>query len=348
MKRRPSLVPVLLVAVAACSGEGASPAEETTVQAAVAAGCPVRGSNGDGDAIDDGVEQCLLERYAPVAFLPLNKDWTRPANVDWFLARSTLRFHHNNCPDCSIIPSGPGQAALGQQSHQHRGGFLCRHSGTRYPSGSGDPVPGQQFFLQVLDDRDHAGPGNPADWRVYGHVYRNVLGGIDVQYWLFFAYNDNFAGFNHEGDWESVAVRLRGDGSVESAFYCEHGNCHRKEPWQVGWYRGTHPQVWIADGSHAAYESEAECDRLLFSEGGPDSCETSDDFRWFTWAGGRGNERGLQGGGVTNLGERGLPLDGQAFLHFNGRWGEIGVSDDTSGPIGPAYKDKWELGWNGE
>lgn len=322
--------------------EGAGSAEENVTQA-FSQGCPTWGGRGDGDSIDDGHEQCLLDRYAPVNYLPLSMDWTLPANVDWFLARSTLRFHHNNCPDCSIVGKGPSQWSLGVQNHQHRGGWLCRHSGGSYPSGSGDMVSGQQYFLQMLDDASHGGSGNPADWRVYGHVYRNVIGGADVQYWFFYPYNDNFGGINHEGDWESITVRLRGDGSTESVFYCDHGNCKRKETWQVRWHGGTHPYVWVADGSHASYANESDCDWAVIREGGIDSCESNDHYRWFTWAGGKGSNAGFQGGGVLNVGEKGSPINGQSFLLYNGRWGEIGSSDVTSGPTGPAYKDKWEL-----
>jgi hypothetical protein len=311
------------------------------VEQAFSQGCPTWGWSGDGDPIDEGHEQCLLDRHAPLAYLPLSKDWTLPTNVDWYLARAALRFHHNNCPDCPIIPQSPSQVAIGQQSHQGRG-FLCRHSGRSYPSGSGDHVPGEHFFLEVRNDGDHGGSTNPADWRVYGHVYGNNIGGVDVQYWFFYAYNDNFATFNHEGDWESVAVRLRGDGSTDSVFYCKHGDCEQKQPWQVSWY-GSHPTVWVADGSHASYENESECDWSVITEGGPDSCETNDAFRWFTWSGGRGGNAGLQGGGVINMGEKGAPLNGQSFIHFNGKWGEIGTSDDTSGPVGPAYKTSWKL-----
>jgi Vacuolar protein sorting-associated protein 62 len=304
--------------------------------------CAAWGRDDDGDAIDDGVEQCLLDRHAPVAYLPLSKDWTLPTNVDWYLARTRLRFHHNNCPDCPIIDRAISQDALGQQSHQGRG-FLCRHTGPSYPSGSGARVPGESFFLEVLEEADHAGSSNPADWRVYGHVYRNVVGGFDAQYWFFYAYNDNFASFNHEGDWESVAVRLRPDGTTESVFYCQHGGCQRKDAREVTFHQATHPTVWVADGSHASYESEAACDATLIQEGGPDSCETNDGFRWFTWNDGRRGQQGLQGAGVLNVGEKGRPLNAQTFLHYNGHWGEIGVSDVTSGPVGPAYKDSWKL-----
>ena len=43
---------------------------------------------------------------APVVYLPWTLDWTKPANVDWYLSRVHMRFHHDGCPDCAILALG--------------------------------------------------------------------------------------------------------------------------------------------------------------------------------------------------------------------------------------------------
>ncbi|HEY0094388.1 MAG TPA: hypothetical protein VGB96_08695, partial [Archangium sp.] len=46
----------------------------------------------DADGIDDGLEDQLAAKFAPeVRLAPLSIDWTRPANVDWYLARVHMR-----------------------------------------------------------------------------------------------------------------------------------------------------------------------------------------------------------------------------------------------------------------
>jgi len=97
--------------------------------------------------------------------------------------------------------------------------------------------------------------GCPADWKVYGHVYKNALGGVNVQYWYFFPYNDGPSGFNHESDREHINVRLAADYSVSGVHFAHHSNVTYYAKAEVQWHGTTHPVVWIADGSHASYKS---------------------------------------------------------------------------------------------
>lgn len=299
----------------------------------------------DRDWLDDRLEQELANRHAPVAYLALDMDWTLPASVDWYLPRVTMRFHHNNCPDHEILPFGSvTQDALVSQSHQRMvlGLLGCSHEDpVQYSNGSWHPD--DHFFLQQHDST-HPGASDPSDWILYAHVYQNDLGGVTVQYWYFWSYNDGFSVQNHEGDWEGLEVRLGPSGEVVQVGLNQHNGRTWYAPSQMQWYGETHPVVWVADGSHATYASKGECDdaEWYYVDAQLTSCSTIAANRWFTWAGGLpAGAEGRQGGGVMNLGEKAFPMPGASFIQYSGRWGEEGLFDGTSGPRGPAYKDDW-------
>ena len=322
------------------------------------------GVDNDYDGIDDGTEAELADRFAPLLYMPnlitraeadyTTGDWTWPANVEWYLANTQLRFHHDNCPDHQILNLGTiNTSNLITQVHQRATSWLgCSHSGTTYGSGAAGGYDNgyngeNHFFLQaVYDDVTHPGVRDASGWKVYTHVYRNTIGGISIQYWFFYAYNDYIAGFNHESDWEHITVQLNASEQPTKLIYAAH---HTPRIWaadSVSWYNVTHPQVWVADGSHASYASESECDNL--TEGADNSCWTNLDQRWFTWSGGKGADQGLQGGGLVNMGEMPVgskrPLPGQDWIKFSGHWGEEGNIEDTSGQPGPGqHREDWTV-----
>lgn len=312
----------------------------------------VIGLDRDMDGIDDAFEDQLLATYAPVVMMD-EDDWTKPANVDWFVARASLRFHHDGgCTDC-LVESSPTQLSSINWSHNKKRGTLdCSHYNdpVRSDGVNSSFDTGQCFFLQV-GNNDHSGSSNPSDWKVYGHVYPNRFGGINIQYWFFYAYNDGLLGFNHEGDWECIIVQLNPDNSVKDLLYFQHDE-NDPPPLsssQVSWYNSTHPVVYAARGSHASYHSPSAAnapinDSWTGCSASVDSCANA----WYTWTGGKPQGApGNQGGGVLNVGEKNSAhtfyFHSQHFLVFFGRWGEIGLHPDigTSGPRGPAYQTKW-------
>ena len=320
------------------------------------------GVDNDGDGIDDGTEMGLANQYAPVLYMPnlisrmaagagIAGDWTWPATVAWYLPQVRMRIHHNNCPDHQMLDVGQVNSTnLLQQAHQRYvmkwyGG--CEHeSPWQYSDRSWHDD--DHYFLQAGDDDAvHPGIGNSAQWHAYFHAYPNSIGGISIQYWIFYAYNDFVGSANHEGDWEHINVRLNASHQIEGVWYAQHGSTTLYSPGQISWY-GSHPQVWVADGSHASYVSEADCD-YAFSEAVDNSCWTSDSNRWFTWGGGP-NDSGLHGAGLINVGElpngtTHRPMPGQEWIRYSGRWGEKGNFDKTSGPPGPAYQPSWTRDW---
>ena len=328
------------------------------------------GVDNDLDGIDDGVEEDLANTYAPLLYMPnlitrdqagsgVWGDWTWPANVPWYLSNTQMRFHHDNCPDHQILNLGTITTSnLITQVHQRATSWLgCSHSGTTYGSGAAGGYDNgyngeNHFFLQaVYDDVTHPGVRDPSGWTVYTHVYRNNIGGISIQYWFFYAYNDYIGSANHESDWEHITVQLNASQQPATLIYAAHYSPKTWQAGEVSWY-GTHPQVWVADGSHASYASRGECDADLSVEGTSQSCWTNLDQRWFTWSGGKGADQGMQGGGLVNMGEytppgtagSKRPMPGQEWIKFSGHWGEEGTSDLTSGQPGPAqHTSDWNV-----
>jgi hypothetical protein len=296
----------------------------------------VPGDN-DRDGLVDAEELQLLQAYAP----QLRLHWTEdrlPASVGWLLPRSYLRYTHDDgCSDCEIIGRGSvTNENITEQCHRNKSGWpWCNHEGSCNPSdsymGSGFRV---GFFLQQHNE-DHAGSGDHGDWVTYGHAFSRSGGGVVLQYWVFYAYNDSYLGWNHEGDWELVAVYLDAAGEVVEVKLSAHEDFTPRQPHELEWVDGTHPVVYVANGSHANYHG---------TTGGPlgdcldapfyDNCNELGVW-WNTW-----DEQEF--GGILWLGERSRHVAAANWLRYSGRWGEIGVSDDTSGPHGPAYQSgRW-------
>lgn len=328
----PPLTPLLAAVLVACA-------------VALLATAPAAAVDYDHDGLDDAVEQQLALRHAPVVYLHPS-EWNYPTNVDWFLDRARMRFHHTCtggalcCGDHQLLDYGqPDQQNLIAQAHGKRDWSLfqgCHHQNTQYSDRDYDED--HCFFLQ-LRDGDHSGSLYPFDWKVYVHAYPNTLGGVNLQYWFFYAYNDGWVTVNHEGDWENIVVELDANDNVVDVLFAQHNSAYDAvSPANVTWFQGTHPVITSSLGSHASYESFDSCDN--WQEHG---CSWGfQERRWFTWSGGRpAGEPGYQGGGLVMVGEKSYPLNGQTFLRYSGRWGEIGEFDGTSGPRGPAYQDKW-------
>jgi hypothetical protein len=249
-------------------------------------------SDRDGDGLRDAEENELARRFAPIVILH-RQDVHRPASLPWLVAR-TDPF-----------------ALLRRDSHS--AGLLAR----RVPPTS-----------PAMQRRLRAGSQDPSQWATYVHVYPRAGGGINVQYWFFYPYNDGPLFFDHEHDWEHVTVRLTDDREPVSADFAQHANDRPgvSYPWSALTREGEHPLVFSALGTHASYASAvgiawfervADCSAL-------DTCR---DPVWRTW----------QAGGLRNLGERGRPLCSDSALSFRDRWGPAGLIPGTSAPFGPLF-----------
>src|SRR5262245_58482032 len=87
-----------------------------------------------GDGLPEQLEDYLMTRFGPeLRLAPDDIDWTRPANVDWYLPKVHMRFDHAGCPDDSTNILDVGAitfANIHAQSHFTKSSALtlCRHN----------------------------------------------------------------------------------------------------------------------------------------------------------------------------------------------------------------------------
>jgi hypothetical protein len=172
--------------------------------------------------------------------------------------------------------------------------------------------------------------------------------GMRLTYWLFYGLSrppDVPEGdvLVHEGDWERISVLLAHLGPADSSRYVpisvtyHHHNEERVLPWyavrrvfggDATAAEPTHPEVYVAKGSHASYWRIGRYKTEYKPSGTPliavddDAIACSACPQWRTWD------------SVLNV------LD-QGWYGYGGAWGDVGGSGDVSGPLGPSiYKIK--------
>lgn len=171
---------------------------------------------------------------------------------------------------------------------------------------------------------------DPSHWVTYVHSYPNKYGGVTLQYWRAYAWNEvRFLGidFGHGGDWEGILVHLNKSLQIHSIGYLQHsGIAYDTSPT----CENTHPVVWSEAGSHS-------------TQPGWSRPHTSQWIRQETWVGGAvtwwdGGTRGPSGG-LVNLGEKSNPRGSQHFVRYSGIWGSRNLFFLTSGYWGPAFNE---------
>ena len=113
----------------------------------------------------------------------------------------------------------------------------------------------------------HAPVARTSDARpaVYGRAVPSRRGGTWLQYWLFYAGQDQDRGVlrtgRHEDDWELVQYRVDDGGRPVEAVYAQHHGGERCG-WSTVETRAGHPVVYPAHGSHASYFRAGTRDRM--------------------------------------------------------------------------------------
>ncbi len=278
-------------------------------------------ADANGNGIDEAIEEALLSRYAPVVILAPGER-ALPANVDWYLARVRLD------PPGPADESAPGdrpELRVTQASLLGHVELAVRVVGR-----------GMARLRPNLAARP--GSADPRDWIVYGHVYAGRDGGLLVQYWFFYPFNDFHVLFDHEGDWEHVTVRLDAQLKPLGAWYARHAWSApgRWFEWGELEHEGEHPVVLSARGSHASYGEAADvlwwdrtCDTRIPGEAKRFGCRV-----WRTGD--------AATGGIVNTGRRDRPRPRAGFVSWPGEWGTEGwFGRETGGPPGPAYQAGW-------
>jgi hypothetical protein len=275
----------------------------------------------DDPALPAATQDQLIRTFAPR--LHLNPDDTfRPANVDWYLARVSMRFNHPSCPDHGLLGVGQvTQAALGVQNHADDKAF-CQHDGNDIRKSTTS----ESFFLEVANSATYKGaPRN--EWKTYVVWRPKAAGLVDVEYWTFYPYNDGFVTFNHEADWEHVRVTIdpKANGAqgklLEVKLSAHKGGTILSASDAKLQMDGTHPVSYVAKGTHANYARPG----TYAIEGVPlgvakDTAKAAPPAD--VWK---------QESSIIFVGTRAAPKNNQVFVKFWGRWGQIGTNSETSG-----------------
>jgi hypothetical protein len=285
---------------------------------ALLAGCLLHGGHA-GAAPPDDAEQQLLERYAPVVAVRRHTsecgdgERFQPVAVDAILGRPDVVLRDG---DGDVVTTAPTAADLAN-------GPADRW--IDLPGNALDPGCSYEQWATSLG----------AEPSMYGRVTHHA-GKTVAQYWFFWIYNQ----WNdvHEGDWEMIQLDFEapsadaalGAGPATYAYAQHEGSEYATvdvNDGKVALIDGTHPVVYAAQGSHAAYFSSS---------------------RWFGKSGATGfgcdDTRGpldqirpalvaLPGDDVPTTG----PL---AWLSYAGHWGQQAPSFDN-GPTGPVSKSQW-------
>jgi hypothetical protein len=217
----------------------------------------------------------------------------------------------------------------------------CGSTDSVYSNGTRSQNKQRTFFLADVADAYRPGSPDTNDWRTYVHAYRNTLGGVTLQYWRFYAYND--AVNNHGGDWEGLHVILDGQLNASRIALLGHTSIDEKL-WSAFTVEGTHPRVFSEGGGHATHEtgSGIAARGCSYFPCVIDPNNPATYVRQETWAGGLvawPDGRRTTSGGLLNVGEKLHPMNGQVFIQYSGIWGSPGLLYGTSGYWGPAYNE---------
>ena len=265
----------------------------------------------------------LLARHAPILVLHPAERFG-PVPVDGFLADSDLQGKTATAWEkvAGPLPSGGADLRLDQR--------LCLAI---------EGVAASPCYAQA--EAAHA-----AAPVVYGAAFR-TKSRIDLQYWLWYPYNDYSPTVPpgdlwqvHEGDWEAISVILDLQGKPLFAGYSQHSAGKRRD-WAMVQKRGARPLVFVGLGSHANYFAAGDqpldprtSDALLI--------EIIESY-------------GLKPIDRTGRGRMVIPRVARVgktsprWMAFAGTWGEDGYLHfpgnaplaSGAGPRGPAFHEQW-------
>ena len=275
------------------------------------------GTARSGEAAGDPRQE-LLDRYAPEVVVRTQPtacgegEAYLPMPVDPLFGRD------------GVVLRGPGGVAVGAPTEAD----LAEATGDDWyldlPGNALRPGCSYERFYDRLVSEQGISP------TVYGRVATDAErpGRLMVQYWFFYLYND--WNDRHEGDWEMVQLQFDAADAEDAlassptlAAYAQHEGAQVSD-WTDDDLEvdGTHPVVYVGEGSHAAYFSS----RRWFGKSAQSGFGCDDTLGPSTTVQPR----------VVLLDDASLP----AWLAYPGHWGEHRPSFNN-GPTGPANKAKW-------
>ncbi len=285
----------------------------------------------------------LLTKFQPVTKFDSAESF-RPTTVESFIADSNLEQLIDPLTNTWIVvDSSPTPATLPTTGSGLR---LNQRSCLPYVTTGG------------LDCYAAAWSAHHAPEVVYGRVAR-LDTRIVLQYWYFYYDNlysyahppSNFIWQSHEGDWEVVNVVLRAaDDEPLFVGYSQHCGGQRRAWSKVQRWRGTHPIVYVAAGSHANYLSSGnpEID-LSCLPGNVQAFLEANSIVPLDYADGSAlSGPAALGADVTSIA---AINGGPRWVAFPGFWGEleylkgpppVGLLPPIgTSPVGPAYHAAW-------
>src|SRR5258707_742552 len=108
---------------------------------------------------------------------------------------------------------------------------------------------------------------DPRSWITYVHSYGNTAGGVTIQYWRAYAYDESrflFLNWGPGGDGEGIGVPLDGRLDPESVALLGHLGIERVPARSIEW-EGTHPRIWSDPGGPASQKAGAEVSSRAFT-----------------------------------------------------------------------------------
>jgi hypothetical protein len=259
--------------------------------------------------VDEPDREELAERFAPMIWMAKGEQ-LQPIDADRIIAESDLMFSNTpGCPDPIVSDESVDPERLASGGYvAHEQIDHCSHDGKQWVTNDG-PAPTSRdaigFYLDIRDSA-YGGDGTTAP------VYVEFKDARYLVYW--FAYGNNnvtsgpIDGFDHEGDWERMGVRLDANNEPTDTVYWTHG-APCSVPWPAAPKEGDHPIGFAAKGTHATYPKAGHFRYEVIDR-------TSAGTRWETWNGAEF-------------------ADEQPWWGYTGAWGTVGPGKHSTGPDGP-------------
>ena len=197
--------------------------------------------------------EALLRRFAPHLAYDSNEAFFADSAAEWTdNPINCLRRYGERGEPGEVLAAATPAAGQEQLSLDFLGHPTYRN-GAPYQKGDAISDPKRNYRAQYVTLRQKPGYKN----RIYGRVKEDSNGRLWLQYWFFYFYNDyNLAGGIglHEGDWETVQLRMHDD-EPDLAVYAQHRWAERRGWDEVERLPGNAdtPVVYVARGSHASY-----------------------------------------------------------------------------------------------
>jgi KaiC/GvpD/RAD55 family RecA-like ATPase len=266
-------------------------------------------TDSDNDGISDSKEAQLASTYKPYLHFAGGEKFF-PTDANYHIENSVLYLKTDDTN--TLVESSPTMTSIAQYT---QGDYFLNNA--------------LGGFEEIAEDytQRRASFGD----KIYAHV-TSESGLKVIQYWFFYAFNPGTLN-KHQGDWEMIQIVLDSTDKPQYAVYSQH-HAGEKADWSdVEKVDNTHPNVYVALGSHASYFKPYQGKLGLESDilGNSYTLKPED----------------LE---MVQLGEKGMGNhpSSQDWLEFGGKWGNWAIRVDAAlgaaGPSGPGQgenAEKW-------